>query len=111
MLGQQRSRCAGAAERSFKVNIEDFVPDFVGQPLKIRQLYPVRYSGVVDQYVQPTELSSHLCHHPTDLVVASDVRLERGSFDARALDVGCEFLGRFTGLAVIDCDAADSGSG
>src|SRR5439155_2155791 len=82
MLGQQRSRCAGAAERSFKVNIEDFVPDFVGQPLKIRQLYPVRYSGVVDQYVQPTELSSHLCHHPTDLVVASDVRLERGSFDA-----------------------------
>src|SRR5205823_15066632 len=91
---------------TYPLSLHDALPIF-----KIRQLYPVRYSGVVYEYVQPAELSSHLCHHPTDLVVASDVRLERGSFDARALDVGCEFLGRFTGFAVIDCDAADPGSG
>src|SRR5207247_9574409 len=59
----------------------------------------------------PAELAGTLGHRPTDLVVPSDARLERGSFAARALDVGCEFLGRFTGFAVIDCGAADPGPG
>jgi hypothetical protein len=77
MLGQHRRRSARAAKRSFDVHVENLVPYFISQPVEIGEINPMRYAGIIDQYVQASELPADLLDHIPDLCIALDIALNR----------------------------------
>ncbi len=67
MLGQHRRRSAGTAKGPFDVHVKNLVPYLVGQAIEIAETDPVGYAGIVDQYVEATELlrgSARSCRAP-----------------------------------------------
>ena len=83
MLGQHRRRSARAAKRSFDVHVENLVPYFISQPVKIGEINPMRYAGIIDQYIQTSELRADLLDHIADLSIALDIGLHRECFSRR----------------------------
>jgi hypothetical protein len=70
-----------------------FVPYFIGQPVKIGEINPMRYAGIIDQYVQAPELPADLLDHATHLRIALDIGLNRECFHSGALQIGDKLLG------------------
>ena len=93
MLGQHRRRSAGTAKGPFNVHVENLVPYLVGQAVEIAEIDPVGYAGIIDQYVEATELprgSARSCRAPE---YRSGHRLEPRALSLRSVPARRQALG------------------
>ena len=76
---EQFLRGARAAKRAFDVNVENLIPDRVGQTFEIGKLHPVRHAGIVDDDVDRPQIRGDLRTAVLASVVIRDVPFVGGN--------------------------------